>query len=799
MDFDLRLKALTRLAESETEAAKTALQKELDKVAASLEVDSEYGLLEQNLEILATIGYRGSAFVVDVLVKFIHVIESRKITYSEQEALLQEAFGKYHTASSLVVRAVEVLIRLRYLETKRVLQILMGLSNHPSDSVRKKAFEGLEALANYDIRVFYGDGQQAGIGATPQKHILDEIEPFKDIDITNFFSGILSLVDAILSPTMEGTSSSYKSVTWSRAATPGHPSVAEIRFRSINLLKRMYELAKTLPEKLQVIAVLNNATRTHMDGKIDKEISDMIVRDNIDVLSFFADLIRTEDLQIVQKIESNSYWIYYHAIHREIETAALVVCTAIADHSEYQIYKVLIGFEGIFGDWSKLRKTDSQWEEVSKFREEKALEYAGSITSANYAEWRQRILKYAETQSEDLATFPIFYRFLESFATRQPTLALQLISTDSKQIDRFLIPLLRGLWAGPERSGTKKLIESWIGEGLYLNQCTKLFLASEHLDQDLLALLLRKATEIDDLQTVGLIMSVAVTNFDDEKRFLIEKFFVPALEVLTQHSNVNWIFDLWFRRETRGVINILSESHLELVLHNLLALGKIDYHAEEILYLIALRTPVKVLEFLCERLVKQSQERERRSSIFDAVPYSLHKLNQPLSKIPTEAVRLVRERYDGNYPMFIYRGARLLKIIFPQFPAEFEAELLNLVRAGGEANLEFVLAVLRNYHGEPFIHRVCKEIVRAIPADSPFRTEVAVALENTGVVEGEFGVAEAYERKKNEVKDWITDADEKIQDFAKWYMADLEQMSADERKHAEERIALRKYRYGDEE
>src|SRR6266436_4213464 len=176
MDFDLRLKALTRLARSETEAAEAALRKEFDKVGASLAVDTQYGRLEQNLEVLDTIGHRFSTVVVDTLLTFIQTIESRQITYSQQDRLFENEFKKYHNASSLIVRAVEVLIRLRYLETKSVLHALINLSEHASDSVRKKAVEGLKALADYDIDVFYGDGKQAGIGATPQKHIIDELE-----------------------------------------------------------------------------------------------------------------------------------------------------------------------------------------------------------------------------------------------------------------------------------------------------------------------------------------------------------------------------------------------------------------------------------------------------------------------------------------------------------------------------------------------------------------------------------------------------------------------------------------------
>ena len=52
MDFDLRLKALTSLAESETDAAINALKQALQKAQASLRVDTQYDLLEQSLAVL---------------------------------------------------------------------------------------------------------------------------------------------------------------------------------------------------------------------------------------------------------------------------------------------------------------------------------------------------------------------------------------------------------------------------------------------------------------------------------------------------------------------------------------------------------------------------------------------------------------------------------------------------------------------------------------------------------------------------------------------------------------------------
>jgi hypothetical protein len=48
----------------------------------------------------------------------------------------------------------------------------------------------------------------------------------------------------------------------------------------------------------------------------------------------------------------------------------------------------------------------------------------------------------------------------------------------------------------------------------------------------------------------------------------------------------------------------------------------------------------------------------------------------------------------------------------------------------------------------------------------------------TGAVFGEFGMAEAYERKRREVLGWLEDPDEKVREFARWYMQGLEKMSS---------------------
>lgn len=805
MDIDARLKALARLAQSKTDAARAALEKEMNQVSKALETETEYDLLTQSLDILDAIGYRLSEPAVHVLDTFIQTIETRKLLYTRAEEFLSREIKKYNNAETLATRAIEVLVHLRYYQTQSVLRILLRASNHLSERVRKKVVEGLSALSKYDLDVFYGPDRRGGIGAAPQQQIIDTLETYSDSELKAHYPATLKLLGGLLSPAMEGASWSSTAVILSRGATPALPSVSEIRKRSIGLLRRLYGLATTKNEKLEAISVLNGATRTERGATLDAKTSEMIVRDATDVLSFYAELVPTADLQIVQKIEHNSYWVFVHAHREEIRSAALSVETALAAHSEYHIYRMLVGFEGVFGDWATLQKADAHWDIKEKERREKASEFAKSITPETYPEWRARILAYTKMESEDLATFPVFYHFLDELAATHPELALRLVAEDTAEMARFLIPLLHGLWDGPCKGATRILVEQWMkeakaGKGHHLFASTKVFLSTRDLDIDLLGCLLEKAIEIKDIPTVRQIVAVVIVRYPGagaSGRGLKQLLF-RALDALTRVKDASWVYDAWFRGEARQLFAELEKEETGRVLRNLSVLAKVEYHTEEVLALIAEHAPESVIEFFCERISKEPEEAgDDRAAEFEAIPFEFHKLQEPLSKLPGAAVRMVLAKFRTDASLFAFRGARLLHNIFPKFSGEFEAELLQLIRQGGETNYKFVLGILRSYQGELFIHRLCKEIVKAIPNDSSLRPEVAIALETTGVVSGEFGMSEAYERKRKEVLDWLTDPDERVQDFAKWYIENLEKMIQAERKRAEEDIALRKFRYGE--
>jgi len=796
MDFELKLKALQRLVESDTELAKDSIFEEFHKAKINLENENDYHELERNLKIINLIGFRHSQDSLKLLEYFINVIEKRNLIYQKEYIEYYPDFKDTYNAYSLIKLAILALSSLMYLETENVFKNLISLTNHGNESVKQSAKNAIKKIVKYNIDVFYGTDDQPGIGAQPQLLVVTILTGFKKQQILQHFQVLLELIDCLVSPEMEGVSSTYKTITISRRKTPIYEDIIKIRELSLKFLKRMYRFAITQNEKIGVINALSNATRILAVSLDDTNELQMFIKDTKTVLKFYEKIVSSNDLMTIEKIEHNSYWIYYHAVDKKIEKAALKVSAAISMNHEYQIFKILIGFDGIHFDWHELKSDDNVFEKEEKYRKSKAEEFAKNISKDNFPEWTERILLYASIESNDLATFPIFHYYLEKLSLYHPELIIKLLQDESKKLENFIITILRSLSVSEKNNEACEIVVEWIKEGIYLTQCVRQYIDNNTINFDILDRLLEKSIEIKDFRAISSILIVVVSNYnEDSSTDLIDKYFVPSLKVLNENNYIDWIFDFWFRRKSKYLFKDISDEGLKLILINLLNLKKIDYHAEEILYQIAVRSPDNVFIYFCERIDRENEIVS--PSKYEAIPFTFHKLSVPLSAIPGLAISKMYEKFILDEPLFQFRGARLLKNIFENFTEEFQAELLKVAKIKKDKGIRFVLTVIRCYEGKTFIYPVCKEIVKLIPSDSKIRVDIAIALDSTGVVSGEYGFANAYEEKKNLVSDWLNDEDDKIKEFASWYIENLNSMIENEKQRVKQEIELRKHNYGE--
>jgi hypothetical protein len=796
---DLRLAALEKLVETKSPAVERRLSEEFGRAESALRTATDYEELSAALSVLRVLVPRFHMATVPVLETFVRAVPTRPLTLQGEP--ITGAMRRYRSPQRLIEEAIDVLEKLRYVHTEQVVDLFLELTSYGEPEVRAKAARALDALASFDLDVFYGDPPR---GAEPQARLVAHLAAMSDESLRGASNLVLRVLDTVLSPTMQGASwTTYTTVTFRRGAVGSDGGVSAMRAEAIDLAKRIYGISPAVDHRRRVLQTLDSATRR--EGRAgDVDAAAMFERDAIAILEFMRKLVATEALPVVQKIEHQAYWNYYHAAFPTIKEKALEVRDAIAAQGEYQIYKQLIGFEGIFGDWETLRRSDESWEYGDGKRREASRRFVEEIDEATYDTWRDRIVEFSRTKSDDMATFPVYYDFLQSIGKERPRLALELVIDHEEVMEPFLIALMRGLWTSVEQERVQQVADRWIQSGRHLTALAKSLCTVGANRLSVLTAIVNRAVAVDDrpalVEAMGVAASLNVEGAADAKAI-----FMRLLRTLAQHDDAKWASVAWFSRDFRALVGNLKKDELAELLATLVSLPELNYQAVEIVNEVAKHDLQAVLDFFVARLIRAEKLAEQRRAEsdfnegerFEAIPYHLEPLSAALATAPDALLSTLRAAFGhGEVFIYSYPGARLVVSAFPVFGEPLSGALIKYVGTGSDDDTDFVISVLRAYDGAATILSICKAIIKAAPERSRLWIEVAAAIEATGVVVGEFGLSQAYERKLQEIEPWLHDEDERVRAFAAWIGEDLRAQIVQERERADQGIALRKYRYG---
>lgn len=797
-NIELRLAALAKLVTANSESVEQRLGEEMARVEQVLLAETDYDELINALKTIAVLTPKFHAAVLPLLTRFVESVAHRTLTMDGEP--IQESRLRYRSAGHLIREAIEATTPVRYLHTVVLVDFLLKLSRSSDTEVAGKARRAFESLVEFDLNVFYGEH---GLGAQPQIEIVAHLAQLEDDALVANADLFLSGLRRVLAASMEGHTWTYKAVTISRGSVTSGWGVAPLRAAAIALLRRMYPLSESIQHRKSVLSTLGEAMRRERPN-VDEPTAAMFERDALEVLAFVEGLVPTEALPLVQSIEHQAYWNYYHAATPNIEAAALKIRDALERHAEYQIYKQLIGFEGIFGRWEDLRRSEAAWEYTDEKRREFARQFVAEIDDTNEPRWRARILKFSETRSEDLAMFPVYYDFLELLGMCRPRLAIELLTAHEEIMGPFQIALMAGLWVGAQSDEVAAIADRWIAAGTHLIAVAKSLIKGGERRLGMLSAVIGKGSELNNHDVIVHAMGTAA-RLHGEGVVAAKGVFMHGLRELAKRRNAEWARAVWFNRDFKTLIASMDADERAEVLSSLASLRKLDYQAEEVLAAVCAHDSVSVLNFLVDRLKQEAYERSRgretsvfEEDAFEAIPDHLHQLNKLLAKEPKALVRALWEGFDDEArSMFPYRGgARLLKAVFPNFADPLPALLQELVAGADPTDIYFSLSVLRAFGGGTPILETVRSIVKVVPEKSPAWNELAAALETTGVVMGEYGLAEAFERKRQSMLLWSADEDPRVRAFAAWLIEGLEQLIIRERQRADEGMELRKYRYG---
>ena len=148
--------------------------------------------------------------------------------------------------------------------------------------------------------------------------------------------------------------------------------------------------------------------------------------------------------------------------------------------------------------------------------------------------------------------------------------------------------------------------------------------------------------------------------------------------------------------------------------------------------------------------------------------------------------------------ILLLEASHLLKEVFPGNPL-LEEELLKMLKRGGKDGRAIIDEFISRFEGEEFLWKLVEEAVNTYKDASDYeaiRHHLFGYLSQTGVVTGEYGLAEAYANKKNALAPLKNTQNANFLAFLNEYEEYLEKRVAAETKSADDEIDRRKKEYG---
>jgi len=742
--------------------------------------------------------YDSLSSAIEVLEKFIsHVADNaigdldlcwQRLHEGEELELSDVYFSKYHTKEKIYAKIINLLARLRYLEQERVVPILFRYWEE-EESAQKDVEKVFKELAEFNLHAV------ENMGFSPQLSLLNFILQLSEEDKFKFFPIIMIAFEQFLSTDIEGHSWNYRTLSIRSMAIPESEHILKLRSETVATLVSLYQSTDKIEVKKELLSAMNTACHIWSRAEISDGAKLIVERNTIDVLSFWSSIVSVEPLELIQKIEHDAYWNYYHASSQLVKDAALCVEAEIKNHGEYQVYRDLVGFQGVFGSWEVECNLEVDCDNQQKIREEQVKIHLDNVNKDNLNQWLTRIGLYLETDSRDLATFPELFKFVEVISSCFPEEVLsKLESTDV--LDKSAIPIFRGIWSSSAKCEFSEKISQWIDQSRYLWELSVVFVDFDGVDFSLLEKFVNKAVAAGDLLSLSSFLRVLNKRREYLSEDMINKLFENIFIFFNQEKCATWVNHVWFFNKGPSFVEILSKKHIKLLVDNLVYVNNVDYRVERILEHVSQCGVENVFYFFEQRIEYKKRRGKDSEDRYDDIPFNLHSIGGVLAENPKELIALIKNNYEYDYGVFRYGVASLFKECFSPFEPQLVDLILEHLTPSLDGELNLILAIVSSYEGHISILPLVKRLLMEVEYDEDIGRRINSSLISSGVVHGEYGIADAYKRKLEDISPWLKDDHASLVKFAHQYTDLLKRMIEDEIKRVNERVAIEKHKFG---
>lgn len=749
-------------------------------------------------------------FYDDLKSVYPHVVErliaAADVARTTQPIAIETPYGEIpaKTFTDIVSAIAKLLTSYRYVDIEATFYALKTLFGWTSDEAQRKPLIALgTSLAKHNLQVWreYGPAAQAAL--------VEGIHHLGDDERRGLARLLTAMLREVLGAEVTGTTNTSNAVTFHRGTVLPSDALRDVRKKSIDLLKHQFALSENEAERREVLLALQAATRPAMGAGYSNALARLVMDDTCAIISFEAEIAPTLSLGLRQTTETRVHRNYrmYVSLPEEmredeslvagqanVKAAAFAFRDAVNANAEFVDFKTLVGFDCVYSPaWEDYT---FQHAEAEAYRTQQVAALLASVNADSAEEWFDKLSRYARTESNDAATFPVFGRFLAKLAEEQPAIVSGYIDKLDGPLASFMPAMLTGLFASAERENVLARVDGWLEAGRFVDDITWYCRSADPFDERLLQRAAQIALRNGNAQAVCNALLACADQYDKHPGTLIERVFLPALRHLSATQDFRWIRMPWVSWLNKSIIEALDQDQAEVVLEALLRYPDLEDAPEYIAGSIAKKWPTLVIDFLGRR--QAFKQTEQAPTDFDAIPFSIYGLQAPLAAVPDLMLAGARQWFDTDSLHFPFDGGRLLASVFPNLANGLGERLAQLIADGNEEDHTFALSVLSAFEGKEFIYEHVRSIVAVVDVDSPLVKKAMEVLQESGVVMGEFGFAELNAQRKALLEPWLRDESEKVRAFANSQIRYLEQRIAAEVRAAEASIALRRLNYGEE-
>lgn len=690
----------------------------------------------------------------------------------------------------------EIITEYRYIDPDQTYVLIRDLFLESSDEDSKEQLiKTAISLSKHELQVWQSHG--------PVVQVILSEQLSKENDISAIAPLAMAIAKEIFESDVVGATASSNSVSFSQGTIVYSDALQDTRRTVINVIA---EYANSVIDDDQLfreaLECLFYTAKMPQHGDASFEVYEMIYSDLAYVVERLLEIATNASFNSRQDLEFRLYrtWQWKESLSEELRSSSKVVDAHsrfivkinqirefLNADEEFVTFKTVVGYQSVCPQMWEYSSFDFERDQTIRRREQENL--ASLITTENWPIWKIRLTKAVTMRSKDRMTFQPLVQFLSILSVRHLQFVVDLLSDRDAMPSWTISPIAQLLLETDARHAVETLLNEWLDQRKFLQEISTLIVRSNCLQIATVERTVEHAVDDEDQKACKRLLQAAISHSKDNLNFWREQVFFPCLRVLKPIYIEQWIHESWYLLGEESLFEELTEAQTNTLLEALVVIPRIDADFETVLVVIASQHQKLVLNWFGQR-IKIAQNIS--SFDYNPIPISFHSLRTVYQSHAEDVIAAMWEWWDSDVAISSWKLSEFLIGIFPDFEDPLLKELLPIVKDGQSNDLKFIASLLRAYKGRIETHPILREIIASDAFNEEIDDMLVLAIRETGIVSGAYGIAQAYQAKADMLRPWLNDNNERVAAFAEREIHMFEQDIALENRRVSEQIAMRR-------